>query len=90
MDEHNEYARKVTPPEKFHMMELSEGWAPLCKILGTSIPDEPFPRANDAEAVEGLAGQILLEAGSRWVGISAVVGVVGYGAWRLWQSVCLS
>jgi len=90
MDEHNEYARKVTPPEKFHIMELSEGWSPLCKILGTSIPDEPFPRANDAEAVEGLAGQILLEAGSRWVGISAVVGVVGYGAWRLWQSVSLS
>lgn len=90
MDEHNEYVREVTPPEKFHTMELSEGWAPLCKILGTSIPDEPFPRANDAEAVEGLAGQILLEAGSRWAGISAVVGVVGYGAWRLWQSVSLS
>jgi hypothetical protein len=90
MDEHNEYVREVTPPEKFHMMELSEGWAPLCKILGTSIPDEPFPRANDAEAVEGLASQILLEAGSRWAGISAVVGFVGYGAWRLWQSVSLS
>jgi Sulfotransferase domain len=42
MDEHNQYVRGVTPPEKFHMMELSEGWAPLCKILGTSIPDEPF------------------------------------------------
>jgi hypothetical protein len=40
--------------------------------------------------VEGLAGQILLEAGSRWAGISAVVGVVGYGVWRLWQSVSLS
>jgi hypothetical protein len=71
------------------MMELSEGWAPLCKILGTRIPDELFPRANNAEAVEGLAGRMLLEAGSRWAGISAVVGVVGYGAWSLWQSVSL-
>jgi hypothetical protein len=63
---------------------------PFVQDPGTSIPDEPFPRANDAEAVEGLAGQILLEAGSRWAGISAVVGVVGYGVWRLWQSVSLS
>jgi hypothetical protein len=35
MDEHNEYVREVTPPEKFSMMELSEGWGLLCKILGT-------------------------------------------------------
>ncbi|KAE9372773.1 hypothetical protein N431DRAFT_339932 [Stipitochalara longipes BDJ] len=86
MDEHNEYVREVTPNEKFHMMELSEGWAPLCKILGISIPDETFPRANDAEAVEGLAGQILLEAGTRWAGIFSVVGVVGYGAWWVLKS----
>jgi hypothetical protein len=42
MDEHNEYVREVTPPEKFHMMELSEGWAPLCKILGQAFQTSPF------------------------------------------------
>jgi hypothetical protein len=86
MEEHNEYVKEVTPPAKFHMMELGEGWAPLCKILGTPIPDEPFPRANDAKAVEGLAGRIFLEAGSRWAGIFAVTGALGYGALKLWRS----
>jgi hypothetical protein len=86
MEEHNDYVKEVTRPVQFHMMELSEGWAPLCKILGAPIPDEPFPRANDAKAVEGLAGQILWEAGSRWAGIFAVTGVLGYDALRLWKS----
>jgi hypothetical protein len=86
MEEHNDYVKEVTPPVKFHMMELREGWAPLCKILGVPIPDEPFPRANDANAVEGLAGRIFLEAGSRWAGIFAVTGALGYGALRLWRS----
>ena len=86
MDEHNEHVKKVTPPEKFHMMELSEGWEPLCKTLNLPVPDEPFPRANDAEAVEGLEGQILKEAGSRWAVIFAVAGGVGYGAWWLWKT----
>ncbi|PGH36047.1 hypothetical protein GX50_01059 [[Emmonsia] crescens] len=71
MDEHNEYVKELTPPSKFYMVELNEGWASLCRILKTPIPDELFPRANDAEAVEGLAGQILVEAGSRWAGIFA-------------------
>lgn len=85
MDEHNEYVEEVTPPAKFHMMDLSEGWAPLCKLLDVPIPDEPFPRKNDAEAVDGLAGQILKEAGVRWGGIFAVAGALGYGGWCLWK-----
>jgi len=81
MDEHNDYVRQVTPPAKFHMMELRDGWRPLCEMLNLDVPDEPFPRANDAEAVEGLAGQILVEAGSRWGIILAIVGLVGYAGW---------
>ncbi|KAF2733204.1 hypothetical protein EJ04DRAFT_396055, partial [Polyplosphaeria fusca] len=69
MDEHNAYAREVTPREKFHMMNLGEGWGPLCDILRKPVPSDPFPRANDAEAVEGLTSQILLDAGWRWAAI---------------------
>jgi hypothetical protein len=89
MEEHNDYAKKVTAPAKFHMMELREGWAPLCRVLRTPIPNEPFPRANKAKDVEGLAGQIFLEAGSRWAGILAVTGALGYGALKLWRSEIL-
>lgn len=87
MDEHNEYVKEVTPFEKFHMMELSDGWAPLCKILGTPIPDEPFPRANDAAAIEGLAGQIFMEAATRWAAVFAVAGSVIYSTWWIWRTI---
>src|SRR5690606_33763530 len=91
MDEHNEYVREVTPPARFHMMDLSQGWEPLCKMLNVPIPDEPFPRVNDAEAVEGLNKEILKEAGSRWAGIFAVTGALGYGAfWLLGRSGVLA
>jgi hypothetical protein len=83
MEEHNEYVKEVTPPTIFHTMNLSEGWAPLCKISGTLIPDEPFPRANDLEAIEGLAFQIFMEAGTRWLGIFVVIASLGYSIWYL-------
>lgn len=85
MDEHNDYVKRVTPANKFHMMQLSDGWTPLCNILRMSVPDKPFPRANDAEAVEGLNKEILKEAGSRWAGIFALMGALGYGTLWLWK-----
>ncbi|SPN97350.1 uncharacterized protein DNG_00864 [Cephalotrichum gorgonifer] len=85
MGEHNSHVRAITPASKFHMMELSEGWAPLCNMLSAPVPDEPFPRANDAEAVEGLAGVILKDAGTRWGAIFALAGVAGYGALQVWK-----
>jgi hypothetical protein len=79
MDEHNAHVKQVTPKEKFHMMDLSQGWKPLCDVLGTPVPDEPFPRANDAEAIEKLASGIMLEAGWRWVAIGVVIGALFWG-----------
>ncbi|CAO2653459.1 Nn.00g028700.m01.CDS01 [Neocucurbitaria sp. VM-36] len=83
MDEHNEYVKRVTPREKFHMMELSDGWEPLCKMLGTSVPEEPFPRANDAAAVDGLAKAILFEATWRWATVFGFLGLAAYSIARL-------
>ena len=86
MDEHNAHVKSVTPPRDYYTMELSEGWTPLCKMLGVPEPDEPFPRANDAEAVDGLASRILAEAAVIWGAILAGVGVVAYGTWRTWAA----
>ncbi|KAF7558892.1 hypothetical protein G7046_g5258 [Stylonectria norvegica] len=86
LDEHNEYVVEQTPPSQLLMMSLNEGWAPLCEFLKVPVPKEPFPRANDAEAVEGLAGQIFKEAASRWAGILVLTSAVEYGAWRAWKT----
>ncbi|KEY74475.1 hypothetical protein S7711_04510 [Stachybotrys chartarum IBT 7711] len=82
MDEHNEFVEKVTPRDKFTLMELSDGWNPLCKLLNLPIPEEPFPQVNDSEAVEGLQMTILKEAGVRWLAITTGAGALGYTAWR--------
>lgn len=80
LDEHNEFVKRITPPEKLHVMELSEGWSPLCKALGKPIPGDPFPRANDANSVERVSRQAITEACIWWTGIFAVTGAIGYGA----------
>jgi hypothetical protein len=66
MEQHNDYVRSVTPKRKLVEMELNDGWSPLCKALDVEVPKEDFPRVNDADAVEGLEGQIFLEAAKIW------------------------
>jgi hypothetical protein len=30
-------------------LDLRQGWDPLCKFLGLSVPDAPFPHINSTE-----------------------------------------
>lgn len=83
MDEYNAYVQSVTPPNQFRIIELSQGGTPLCKILATTVPNAQFPRANDTEAVEGLAVKILIEAGGKWLRLVVVVGGLAYSMWCL-------
>lgn len=47
--EHYLEIRKVTAEERLLEFDLSQGWAPLCEVLGKPIPDVPFPRTNESE-----------------------------------------
>lgn len=49
LDLHEAYVRRVVPPEK--LFNFKEGWEPPCKLLDCPVPDEPFPRANDSNAM---------------------------------------
>jgi hypothetical protein len=46
--EHNEGVRRLVSPEKLLVYRVEQGWEPLCAFLGVPVPDEPFPRLNDA------------------------------------------
>jgi hypothetical protein len=46
---HNESVKATIPASQLLVFEVKDGWEPLCKFLGTEIPDEPFPRTNDRE-----------------------------------------
>lgn len=58
---HNEEVKRVTPPERLLLFQLDEGWGPLCEFLGKPVPDVPFPRINDTEAVNELVACYVAE-----------------------------
>jgi len=73
---HNEWVKNHTPPGKFHMIELKDGWVPLCQILRRPVPDCPFPRANDADAVAELSKRIFFRTLMVWFVIFAGLGLL--------------
>lgn len=46
-ERHNEAVRREIPADRLLVMEIGQGWEPLCGFLGVPVPDEPFPRTND-------------------------------------------
>lgn len=45
---HNETVQKIVPADRLLVVEVSQGWAPLCDFLDVPIPtDTPFPHVND-------------------------------------------
>ncbi len=44
---HQEEVKRRVPPERLLVWDVSEGWEPLCAFLGTAVPAEPLPHAND-------------------------------------------
>ncbi|XXH02581.1 hypothetical protein Hte_008958 [Hypoxylon texense] len=84
---HNDRVRALVPKDQLLEMDLKDGWAPLCQFLGVPIPNEPFPRANDAEAADKYATQIVLKALLVLVGIFSAVGLTGYTVFSLWKHI---
>ncbi|KAK5013158.1 hypothetical protein BJ546DRAFT_1064380 [Cryomyces antarcticus] len=52
--EHYALVRRVTPKERLLEYRLGDGWEPLCKFLGKPVPNVPFPRVNDEEALREM------------------------------------
>ncbi len=45
---HNDEIVNSVPADRLLIFDVKEGWDPLCRFLGVSVPDGvPFPRAND-------------------------------------------
>lgn len=80
----NDMVKRIVPKEKLLVMELKEGWGPLCKFLDRPIPDEPLPRANDANAADQAAKAIFRRLLMIWVGIGSGSGLILFLGWKLW------
>ena len=84
---HDHYAlvRSVTPKERLLEYKLGDGWEPLCKFLDKPVPDVPFPRVNDSEALQELL-TIIIKRGLYNIFRRAVksvlpIVVLGLGFW---------
>ncbi|OAA57168.1 hypothetical protein ISF_07089 [Cordyceps fumosorosea ARSEF 2679] len=86
LDKHNDWVRRNVPPDRFLEMDLSEGWSPLADFLGVPVPDEPFPRANDAAEADAVTRRILTTAALTWTGILATTAAVAWQARHLWRT----
>ncbi|MGB7289597.1 MAG: sulfotransferase family protein, partial [Candidatus Macondimonas sp.] len=73
-----EYRRHVAevqaavPAERLLVFNVTQGWAPLCVFLDRPVPDQPYPRVNDKEAMQKeIQGMVK--------GAYAIVAVAGVG-----------
>ncbi|ORY67540.1 P-loop containing nucleoside triphosphate hydrolase protein [Pseudomassariella vexata] len=87
LEAHNKFVMDLVPnKDRLLVMELKEGWEPLARFLGKPVPEEPFPRANDADSAEQTAKKVFGKVLKIWVGMFTVAGVGVYAGRRLWKS----
>ncbi|KAJ4415381.1 hypothetical protein N0V82_007376 [Gnomoniopsis sp. IMI 355080] len=81
-DRHLEYLKEVVPKDKLFYYSVKDGWGPLCEILDVPIPDEPFPRLNDAKDFQIMFQKLALQGLIRWaVVLGGIVAVIAMAYW---------
>lgn len=80
-DRHLEYLEDVVPKDKLFYYSVKEGWGPLCDILEVPIPDEPFPRLNDAKDFQIMFQKLALQGLLRWVAVLSCIVVAVLAAY---------
>jgi hypothetical protein len=54
-ERHNAQVRAAIASDRLVDWRPADGWEPLCAMLGVAVPDEPFPRTNDAAEFRAVA-----------------------------------
>ncbi|KAK0390664.1 hypothetical protein NLU13_0168 [Sarocladium strictum] len=79
---HEKLLRESIPEDRLVFVSVKDGWEPLCRALDMAVPEGvPFPKVNDAKAVDELMGQSIRRGVTRWglvVGFVCVVGAYVY------------
>jgi len=54
---HVENVKATAPKSRLLVFEASQGWEPLCRFLGTEVPNEPYPRVTTSDDFLSRFGQ---------------------------------
>ncbi|KAI1865718.1 hypothetical protein JX265_008041 [Neoarthrinium moseri] len=87
IEAHNKMVIDLVPKEKLLIMRLEDGWEPICKFLNKPIPDEPFPRVNDAANADKVAAMVSLKLLGMWLGLLSATGgaiYMGFQVCKKW------
>ncbi|TQV91889.1 glycoside hydrolase family 43 protein [Cordyceps javanica] len=79
---HYDAVRRVVPKDRLLEYKLGSGWGPLCRFLGTKVPDVPFPHRNEADILAKAFGASMGKAlKNSALNIALVITVVGGTLW---------
>ncbi len=58
---HNEEVQRTIPADRLLVYRVGDGWEPLCKFLGTPVPEHAFPHVNSRDEframIKGVTGR---------------------------------
>ena len=60
--DYNAEIKRLVPKERLLVLNVKEGWKPLCKFLNEQVPDTEFPSRNskaDFQRNNDMAGQVM-------------------------------
>jgi hypothetical protein len=52
--QHIENVKSKIPADRLLIHEATQGWEPLCEFLGKSVPNQPYPKVNEAKVIKRL------------------------------------
>ena len=77
-NDHIKDVKSIIPEDRLLIHEAKEGWAPLCEFLGKSIPDQPYPRVNEAKGFKKQISKIKMLRMLPWVVFAIIFIVTAY------------
>lgn len=77
-DNYNAEIQRIVPKERLLVLNVKQGWRPLCEFLKTEEPLYPFPKKYDSMQFnrELVQFSTFLDAGARWNAIKTASGVL--------------
>lgn len=81
--QHVAWLKRVVPADRLVFFDVKDGWEPLCRALGKDVPDVPFPKINDSDAINKMSAEIVGKGLKRWAVIMASSALVLGVAWKL-------